>query len=72
MDFGDANSERGADYVHYRKHFLGTLMGTLEGNWLGYEQLMILESPPVKNLLPPQDGVVDFLLRERKCAGDCP
>jgi len=37
VDFGDATSERGADYTHYRKHFLGTLMGTLEDNWLGYE-----------------------------------
>ena len=36
-DFGDATSERGADYTHYRKHFLGTLMGKLEDAKLGYE-----------------------------------
>jgi hypothetical protein len=47
-----------SDYAHYRKHLLGTLMGALDDNWLGYEQLMILESPPVKDLLPPQDSAV--------------
>ena len=48
---------RHSAYAH-RKHLLGTLMGALDDNWLGYEQLMIFESPPVKDLLPPQDSAV--------------
>lgn len=27
------------DSTHYRNHFLGTLIGTFEDNWLGNESL---------------------------------
>ena len=41
-------AERGLDHIrsrmniasastHYRKHFLGPLIGTFQDNWLGYE-----------------------------------